>query len=49
MTYKISDLADIASNVPTVETTSRYSVRFHSDDYLDAYRLIRVLYRNITP
>jgi D-amino peptidase len=49
MTYKISDLADIASNVPTVERTSRYSVRFHSDDYLDAYRLIRVLYRNITP
>jgi len=49
LTYKSADLADIASNVPTVERTSRYAVRFRSDDYVQAYRLIRVLYRNITP
>lgn len=49
LTYKSSDLADIASIVPTVERTSRYSVRFRSDDYVQAYRLIRVLYRNLSP
>ncbi len=48
ITYKNPDLADIASIVPTVERTSRYSVRFQSDDYLKAYQLIRVLYRNLS-
>jgi D-amino peptidase len=48
ITYKNPDLADIASIVPTVERTSRYSVRFQSEDYLKAYQLIRVLYRNLS-
>lgn len=48
ITYKNPDLAEIADIVPTVERTSRYSVRFQSGDYLDAYQLIRVLYRNLT-
>ncbi len=48
ITYKSPDLADIASIVPTVERTSRYSIRFQSDDYLKAYQLIRVLYRNLS-
>jgi D-amino peptidase len=47
ITYKSPDLADIASIVPTVERTSRYSIRFQSDEYLKAYQLIRVLYRNL--
>jgi D-amino peptidase len=47
ITYKSPDLADIASVVPTVERTSRYSVRFQSEEYLKAYQLIRVLYRNL--
>jgi D-amino peptidase len=48
ITYKSPDLADIASIIPTVERTSRYSIRFQSDEYLKAYQLIRVLYRNIS-
>jgi D-amino peptidase len=48
ITYKNPDLADIASVIPTVERTSRYSVRFQSEEYLKAYQLIRVLYRNLT-
>ena len=48
ITYKNPDLADIASIVPTVERASRYSVRFQSEDYLKAYQLIRVLYRNLS-
>jgi len=48
ITYKSPDLADIASIVPTVERTSRYSVRFQSEEYLKAYQLIRVLYRNLS-
>jgi D-amino peptidase len=48
ITYKSPDLADIASIIPTVERTSRYSVRFQSDEYVKAYQLIRVLYRNIS-
>jgi D-amino peptidase len=47
--YKNPDLAEIAAIVPTVEQTSRYSVRFQSEDYLNAYQLIRVLYRNLSP
>ena len=47
ITYKSPDLADIASIVPTVERTSRYSIRFQSEEYLKAYQLIRVLYRNL--
>jgi D-amino peptidase len=48
ITYTNPDLADIASVVPTVERTARYSVRFQADDYLKAYQLIRVLYRNLS-
>ncbi len=48
ITYKNPDLADIASIVPTVERTSRYSIRFQSEEYLRAYQLIRVLYRNLS-
>jgi D-amino peptidase len=48
ITYKNPDLADIASIVPTVERTSRYSIRFQSEEYLKAYQLIRVLYRNLS-
>jgi D-amino peptidase len=48
LTYKSADLAEIAATIPTVERTSRYSVRFQSDDYVKAYRLIRVLYRNLS-
>lgn len=48
LTYKSADLAEIAATIPTVERTSRYSVRFQSDDYLKAYQLIRVLYRNLS-
>src|SRR3972149_4448969 len=48
ITYKSPDIADIASNVPTAERTSRYSVRFQSEEYLKAYQLIRVLYRNLS-
>jgi D-amino peptidase len=46
--YKNPDLADIASVIPTVERTSRYSVRFQTDDYRKAYQLIRLLYRNLS-
>jgi D-amino peptidase len=48
ITYKNPDLADIASIIPTVERTSRYSVRFQSEEYLNAYQLIRVLCRNLS-
>jgi D-amino peptidase len=48
LTYKSADLAEIAAMIPTVERTSRYSVRFQSEDYLQAYRLIRLLYRNLS-
>lgn len=47
--YKDPDLAEIAAIVPTVEKTGRYSIRFQSSDYLQAYQLIRVLYRNLSP
>ncbi|HSF14331.1 MAG TPA: M55 family metallopeptidase [Vicinamibacteria bacterium] len=47
LTYKNPDLADIASAIPTIERVSRYAVRFRSDDFVSAYKLIRVLYRNI--
>ena len=47
ITYKRPDLADIASILPTVERNGRYSVTFESPDYVQAYKMIRVLYRNL--
>jgi len=47
ITYKSPDLADIAAIIPTVERSSHYAVTFTSDDYVQAYELIRVLYRNL--
>ncbi len=48
ITYKNPDLADVASILPTIERTGRYSVRFEVDDYVHAYQMIRVLYRNLS-
>jgi len=48
ITYKSPDLADIAAILPTVERSGRHSVRFESPDYVQAYKMIRVLYRNLT-
>ena len=48
ITYKSPDLADIASILPTIERTGDYAVRFEADDYVVAYKMIRVLYRNLT-
>lgn len=48
ITYKNPDLADIAAILPTVERTGHYSVQFETDDYVQAYKMIRVLYRNLT-
>ena len=47
ITYKSSDIADIASILPTIERTGHFSVRFADDDYVHAYQMIRVLYRNL--
>ncbi len=46
--YKRPDLADIASILPSVERTGLYAVTFEVDDYVLAYQMIRVLYRNLT-
>jgi len=48
ITYKRSDLADIASVLPTVERTGLYAVQFQVEDYVLAYQMIRVLYRNLS-
>lgn len=48
ITYKTPDLADIAAIIPTVERTGHYSVTFEMDDYVRAYQMIRVLYRNLS-
>ena len=47
ITYKRPDLADIASILPSVERTGLYAVTFEVDDYVLAYQMIRVLYRNL--
>lgn len=49
ITYKNPDLADIAAIIPSVERTGHVSVRFESPDFVQAYRMIRVLYRNLSP
>ena len=46
--YKNPDLADIASIVPTVDRDGLNSVKFQSETFLQAYKLIRVLYRNLS-
>ena len=48
ITYKSPDLADIAAILPTVERTAHYTVTFESSDYVTAYKMIRVLYRNLS-
>ncbi|TDI40627.1 MAG: peptidase M55 [Acidobacteria bacterium] len=48
ITYKSPDLADIAAILPTVERTALYTVTFESPDYVHAYKMIRVLYRNLS-
>ncbi len=48
ITYKSPDLADIAAILPTVERTAHYTVTFESSDYVHAYKMIRVLYRNLS-
>lgn len=47
ITYKSSNLADIAAILPSVERTGLYAVEFEVDDYVLAYQMIRVLYRNL--
>ncbi len=47
ITYKRPDLADIASILPSVDRTGLYAVTFEVDDYVLAYQMIRVLYRNL--
>lgn len=47
ITYKSPDLADIASILPSVERAGLYAVTFEVDDYVLAYQMIRVLYRNL--
>lgn len=48
MTYKRPDLADIAAILPSVERAGLYAVTFETEDYVLAYQMIRVLYRNLT-
>ena len=48
ISYKDPDLADIASILPSVTRTGHYSVRFEAEDYVQAYKMIRVLYRNLS-
>ena len=48
ITYKRSDLADIAAILPTIERTGHNQVTFDVDDYLLGYQMIRVLYRNLS-
>ena len=48
ITYKSPDLADIAAILPSVERTGLYAVTFEVDDYVLAYQMIRVLYRNLS-
>lgn len=48
ITYKSPDLADIASILPSVERTGHDRVEFTVDDYVLAYKMIRVLYRNLS-
>ena len=48
ITYKNPDLADIASILPSVDRTSHYTVTFEQSDYVLAYKMIRVLYRNLS-
>ena len=48
ITYKSPDLADIAAVLPTVERTAHYTVTFESSNYVHAYKMIRVLYRNLS-
>ncbi len=47
ITYKNPDLADIAAILPSVERESHLSVSFESADFVQAYKMIRVLYRNL--
>ena len=48
ITYKSPDLADIASILPSVERVGHYEVTFESPDFVQAYKMIRVLYRNLS-
>jgi D-amino peptidase len=48
ITYKNPDLAEIASVLPSVERTGHAQVRFAAESYPLAYRMIRVLYRNLS-
>jgi D-amino peptidase len=38
-------LADVAEQIPTVKRVDPHTVRYQTDDYLQGYRLLRVLYR----
>ena len=48
ITYKNPDLADIASILPSVSRVGHAEIGFQSDDFVQAYKMIRVLYRNLT-
>ena len=48
ITYKNPDLADIAAILPSVTRTGHTTIRFESDDFVHAYKMIRVLYRNLS-
>jgi len=38
-------LADVAEQIPTVKRVDAHTVSYQADDYLQGYRLLRVLYR----
>ena len=38
-------LADVAEQIPTVKRVDAQTVSYQADDYLQGYRLLRVLYR----
>ncbi len=40
-------MADVAAILPSVERTGLYTVTFEVDDYVLAYQMTRVLYRNL--
>ena len=40
-------LADVAEQIPTVKRVDAHTVSYQAGDYLQGYRLLRVLYRNL--
>jgi D-amino peptidase len=45
VTFTQTVLADIAEQIPTIKRTGSHTITYSAQDYLQGYRLLRVLYR----